>query len=139
MAKNLRLKIPVQDSLIIYDVNATTTKNFHEDLGAFSNRIAVAKNVEEVVANSVCLSSSPFLNLPRQQFGVIYDEYVPSMNCLSLDLHFGVSVHDSIPQSQSSDCKAENVNYIFTTIFITSIILRVSLIKFIGNDHYYAS
>lgn len=57
MAKNLRLKIPVDDSLVIFDVNQSASKMFLEEMGsAASGGVVVAGSVSEVTEQSVCFS-----------------------------------------------------------------------------------
>lgn len=91
MARNLRVKIPVGDSLVIYDVDKNATKRFLEEMGIVSG-VVVANSVCELADQSVCFTFHPpilyFL------FAIFYDEYVPQMNILSWWLRFGVAFHD---------------------------------------------
>lgn len=52
MAKNLRAKLPAEDTLFIQDVNAAATKQF---LGEHSQGVRIADNVREVAEKAVCL------------------------------------------------------------------------------------
>jgi hypothetical protein len=63
MAKNLRAKIPAEDTLFIHDVNAAATQKFLEES---PKGVRIAKNVREVAENAV--SASPPLIPPA------YDE-----------------------------------------------------------------
>lgn len=57
MAKNLRAKIPAEDTLFVHDVNTTATKQFLEE---HPQGVQVAKNVREVAEKAVRISlSSP--------------------------------------------------------------------------------
>lgn len=51
MARNLRSKLPKEDSFIVYDVNAGATQQFRDELKDFD--VAVAKDVKSVVEKSV--------------------------------------------------------------------------------------
>lgn len=53
MARNLRAKIPAEDTLVIYDVNPSTTESFLHHLGVSSKGVIVAHNVSEVADKSV--------------------------------------------------------------------------------------
>lgn len=108
MAKNLRAKIPAEDTLVIFDVNRSSTQRFCQepDLAA-KGALIVANDIKEVVNTSVSPNHySPiyFLLVLPHSF-LSYDEYVPSMIFLSRGLRSGVSVHDLfiIHQSQSSE------------------------------------
>jgi hypothetical protein len=50
MAKNLRAKIPAEDTLFIHDVNAAATQKFLEES---PKGVRIAKNVREVAENAV--------------------------------------------------------------------------------------
>lgn len=50
MAKNLRAKIPAEDTLFVHDVNTAATKQF---LDEHPQGVKVAKNVREVAENAV--------------------------------------------------------------------------------------
>lgn len=52
MAKNLRAKIPAEDTLFVHDVNTEATKKF---LGEHPQGVRVANNVREVAENAVSL------------------------------------------------------------------------------------
>ena len=54
MAKNLRAKMPGEDTLVINDRNAETTTKFVEEVG---EGVEVAKSVREVAEKSVRRSS----------------------------------------------------------------------------------
>ncbi len=56
MARNLRSKIPREDSLMVYDVNSQSTKSFKEEIGAREG-VEVARDLSQVVEQ--CVSSSP--------------------------------------------------------------------------------
>lgn len=51
MARNLRAKIPKEDSLIVHDVNTKATSNFAKELGP--QGIHVAESVREVAEKAV--------------------------------------------------------------------------------------
>jgi hypothetical protein len=50
MARNLRAKIPAEDTLFVHDVNTATTKKFLEEN---PQGVRVAENVREVAENAV--------------------------------------------------------------------------------------
>lgn len=57
MARNLRLKIPADDSLVIFDVNQSASKKFLEEMGsAASGGVVVADSVSDVAEKSVRFS-----------------------------------------------------------------------------------
>jgi hypothetical protein len=51
MAKNLRLKIPKDDTLFIQDVNTSATKKFVEELAAY--QVTIASSARELSEKSV--------------------------------------------------------------------------------------
>lgn len=51
MAKNLRAKLPKDDTLVIHDVNTSATANFTKEVG--QKGVHVAENVREVAEKSV--------------------------------------------------------------------------------------
>lgn len=51
MAKNLRAKIPAEDTLFIQDVNTATSKKF---LDENPQGVRIADNVREVAEKAVC-------------------------------------------------------------------------------------
>lgn len=55
MAKNLRAKIPAEDTLFVHDVNTAATKQF---LDEHPQGVKVAKNVREVAENAVSNTTS---------------------------------------------------------------------------------
>lgn len=55
MAKNLRAKIPAEDTLFVQDVNTAATKKFLEE---HPQGVRVADNVREVAEKAVCCSVS---------------------------------------------------------------------------------
>jgi hypothetical protein len=55
MARNLRAKIPAEDTLFVHDVNTAATKKFLEEN---PQGVRVAENVREVAENAVCTSMS---------------------------------------------------------------------------------
>jgi len=55
MARNLRVKAPADDTLVIFDVNKDATKQFVDELGVMSKNV-VASKLEEVVDRSVSYS-----------------------------------------------------------------------------------
>lgn len=69
MARNLRLKIPADDLLVIYDANESATQRFLDELGTTVNGIVIASNVKEVAEKSVSFSYSPV---------ILFLEYFPS-------------------------------------------------------------
>lgn len=58
MAKNLRAKIPAEDTLFVHDVNTAATKQFLEE---HSQGVRVAQNVREVAEKAVRTTQSPLL------------------------------------------------------------------------------
>jgi 3-hydroxyisobutyrate dehydrogenase-like beta-hydroxyacid dehydrogenase len=52
MAKNLRAKIPAEDTLFVQDVNTDASKKFLEE---HPQGVQVAANVREVAENAVCI------------------------------------------------------------------------------------
>jgi 3-hydroxyisobutyrate dehydrogenase-like beta-hydroxyacid dehydrogenase len=52
MARNLRAKIPAEDTLFVQDVNTAATKKF---LGEHPQGVQVADNVREVAEKAVCM------------------------------------------------------------------------------------
>jgi hypothetical protein len=58
MARNLRAKIPAEDTLFVHDVNTTATKKFLEE---HFQGVRVANNVREVAEKSVCVNHFSFL------------------------------------------------------------------------------
>jgi hypothetical protein len=52
MAKNLRAKIPAEDTLFVHDVNTAATKKF---LDEHPQGVRVADNVREVAEKAVCV------------------------------------------------------------------------------------
>jgi 3-hydroxyisobutyrate/3-hydroxypropionate dehydrogenase len=52
MAKNLRAKIPKEDTLTVFDVNAASTKRLTEESEA---KVNVATSPKEVAEMSVCV------------------------------------------------------------------------------------
>ena len=50
MAKNLRAKIPSEDTLFVYDINTESTKKFLEEN---SNGVRIAGTVREVAEKAV--------------------------------------------------------------------------------------
>jgi hypothetical protein len=57
MAKNLRAKIPAEDTLFVHDVNTAATKKF---LDEHPQGVRVADNVRELAEKAVCLTPFPF-------------------------------------------------------------------------------
>lgn len=55
MAKNLRAKVPAEDTLFVHDVNTTASKKFLEEN---PNGVQVAENVREIAEKAVCFTSS---------------------------------------------------------------------------------
>lgn len=60
MARNLRAKIPAEDTLFVHDVNTAATKQFLEE---HPQGVRVAENVREVAEKAVCISKSPSCRL----------------------------------------------------------------------------
>lgn len=52
MARNLRAKIPAEDTLFVHDVNTAATKKFLEE---HPQGVRVADNVREVAEKAVCV------------------------------------------------------------------------------------
>jgi 3-hydroxyisobutyrate dehydrogenase-like beta-hydroxyacid dehydrogenase len=52
MARNLRAKIPAEDTLFVHDVNTAATQNFLEE---HPQGVRVAGNVREVAEKAVCV------------------------------------------------------------------------------------
>lgn len=65
MARNLRLKIPADDRLVIFDLNQSASKNFLEEMGnVVSGGVVVAGSPSEVAEQSVrFFASYPFFCL----------------------------------------------------------------------------
>lgn len=61
MAKNLRAKIPAEDTLFVHDVNTAATKQFLEE---HPQGVRVADNVREVAEKAVCIHL--VIPLPRR-------------------------------------------------------------------------
>lgn len=55
MARNLRAKIPAEDTLFVHDVNTAATKQF---LDEHPQGVRVAENVREVAEKAVCCTIS---------------------------------------------------------------------------------
>lgn len=51
MAKNLRAKLPKEDTLVIHDINTAALSKFKQESG--SQSVHVAENVREVAEKSV--------------------------------------------------------------------------------------
>ena len=56
MAKNLRAKIPAEDTLFVHDVNVAATKKFLEEN---PSGVRVAENVRELAEKAVRTASVP--------------------------------------------------------------------------------
>lgn len=67
MARNLRAKIPAEDTLFVHDVNTAATERFIEE---HPQGVTVAKSVREVAENAVSTYLSLFV-CPRS-----YDELI---------------------------------------------------------------
>lgn len=64
MARNLRLKIPADDSLVIFDVNQSASKKFLDEMGsAASGGVVVAGSVSDVAEQSVRFFFASFFSL----------------------------------------------------------------------------
>jgi len=59
MAKNLRLKVPKEDTLVVFDVNAASSEALVKEFGA--ERVKIASDVKEVAEESVS-TAVPFLS-----------------------------------------------------------------------------
>jgi len=59
MAKNLRAKVPAEDTLFVHDVNTAASKKFLEEN---PTGVQVAENVREIAEKAVS-SISPFYTL----------------------------------------------------------------------------
>ena len=57
MAKNLRAKLPINDTLVIQDVNLEATKKFLQEN---PEGVGIADNAREVAEKAVCLQSCLF-------------------------------------------------------------------------------
>lgn len=77
MAKNLRAKIPKEDTLTVYDVNQTSLDKLKSEVA--SDKLHIAKSPQEVAHNSV----SPFVIC----ITTFYDESY----CSIYDLSWGYS------------------------------------------------
>lgn len=64
MARNLRLKIPADDKLVIFDVDHSASKRFAQEFEATPGGVVVAGDVAELADQSVrfylFFSASPF-------------------------------------------------------------------------------
>jgi hypothetical protein len=58
MARNLRAKIPAEDTLFVHDVNTAATKKFLEE---HPQGVRIANNVREVAEKAVCVNHFSFL------------------------------------------------------------------------------
>lgn len=76
MARNLRLKIPVDDKLVIFDVDHGASKRFAEELGSTGGGVVVASDVAELANQSVCFFSSSSSSSSLQSAHISHDEYV---------------------------------------------------------------
>jgi hypothetical protein len=56
MARNLRAKIPAEDTLFVQDVNTDATRKFLEE---HPQGVRVADNVREVAEKAVCVNIFP--------------------------------------------------------------------------------
>ena len=56
MAKNLRTKIPKEDTLTVFDVNAASTKRLAEEAGAKVHIATSPKEVAEMSVRAIILS-----------------------------------------------------------------------------------
>ncbi len=63
MAKNLRAKMPKEDTLVINDQNTETTAKFVEEVG---DGVEVAKSVRELAEKSVRQSFISPLHYPKK-------------------------------------------------------------------------
>lgn len=63
MAKNLRARIPAEDTLFVQDVNTAATKKFLEE---HPQGVRVADNVREVAEKAVCCPVSVSTSPPSQ-------------------------------------------------------------------------
>jgi 3-hydroxyisobutyrate dehydrogenase-like beta-hydroxyacid dehydrogenase len=59
MAKNLRAKIPAEDTLFVHDVNTAATKQFLEE---HPQGVRVAETVREVAEKAVCIHRVPLIS-----------------------------------------------------------------------------
>jgi len=55
MAKNLRQKLPSDDTLIVEDINKDASRNFADELKSF--QVVVADSPREVAERAVCTIS----------------------------------------------------------------------------------
>jgi 3-hydroxyisobutyrate dehydrogenase len=53
MAKNLRRKLPSDDTLVVQDINKDASRKFADELKAF--QVVVADTAREVAEKSVCV------------------------------------------------------------------------------------
>ncbi|KAK6335427.1 hypothetical protein TWF696_002204 [Orbilia brochopaga] len=77
MAKNLRAKVPQADSLIIYDINESTTRQFVEEASdpahAAGASVTVAKSLQDVARNSETVITM----LPQpKHVKAVYDDFM---------------------------------------------------------------
>ena len=71
MAKNLRAKVPAEDTLFIHDVNTAATQKFLEEN---PTGVRVAENVREIAEKAV--RSTPSCSIPYMMipfFSKLYD------------------------------------------------------------------
>jgi hypothetical protein len=75
MAKNLRQKIPKEDTLYIQDVNAAATSKFVEELAGHS--VVVAKSAREVAEKAVSPTTPLHISTSMMK------PYFPFSNCMT--------------------------------------------------------
>jgi hypothetical protein len=66
MARNLRTKIPKDDVLYIYDINAEATKKFVDEMAGHAVR--VAGSARELAEKSVCLAERQPISYDENPF-----------------------------------------------------------------------
>lgn len=64
MAKNLRAKIPAEDTLFVQDVNTAASKKFLEEN---PHGVRIADNVREVAEKAVCTPSYSYPSHDEKQ------------------------------------------------------------------------
>ncbi|RPB05980.1 hypothetical protein L873DRAFT_1824735 [Choiromyces venosus 120613-1] len=108
MARNLRVKVPADDALVIFDVNKDATKRFVDELGGTSKNVVVASKLEEVVDRSdtiitmlpepqhVKSAFSSFLNASSSPIG---KEQKLFIDCSTIDISTSLSVGKSVRES----------------------------------------
>ena len=71
MAKNLRAKVPAEDTLFVHDVNTTATQKFLEEN---PTGVRVAENVREIAEKAV--RSAFFYSIPCMMIHFLFQNFM---------------------------------------------------------------